>query len=155
MKIAIAFATLSGNTLAVAQEIESYLESKGISTTIYDLLEANADDFKKYDLVFLGGSTYSDGDLNPIAEMFFGAAGAHHHTCDHTKFALFALGDSSYPQFAQSGQVMFEKLQQMDACILSPTLELDGPPTEEMISKVKSWVDDMLEKNSSGARYSH
>lgn len=144
MNIGIVFATLSGNTTTVASTLERYLLDQGNTVTVHDSLQTVADELKHYDLVFIGASTYGDGDLNPIADMFFSAAGSVHHNCDHTKFAIFSLGDSSYPHFAASGPIMLERLQQMRATVIEPILSLDGPPTDEMMNEVKKWSEEIL-----------
>lgn len=148
MNIAVAYASLSGNTLNVATEIQKHLENQNHSVTLYDLLQTNPDDLKKYDLVFLGSSTYGDGDLNPIAELFFTTATSLSHICDQTKFAIFSLGDSSYTQFAESGKIMLQKMNEMQAFCLQPVLTLDGPPNEEMFIEVRNWVDHIVSQAS-------
>lgn len=148
MNIAITFASLSGNTITVANHIQSILESKTHAVKMFDALDVKADQLKHFDRVFMGGSTYGDGDLNPILEMFFDAANTDHHVCDHTKFAIFALGDSSYPKFAESGKLMEEKLQSMEACILQPVLTLDGDPDDEMLKRVEEWVGEIVKKST-------
>lgn len=144
MNIGIVFATLSGNTMTVTSTLEQYLLDQGHTVTVHDSLETVADELKHYDLVFIGASTYGDGDLNPISEMFFSAAESVHHSCDHTRFAIFSLGDSSYPHFAASGPIMLEKLQQMGATVIHPILSLDGLPTDEMMNEVKKWSEGIL-----------
>lgn len=141
MNIAIAFASLSGNTVTVSLDLQTHLVEQGHAVTTYDLLETSADTLKQHELVFLGSSTYGDGELNPIAEMFVSAAQIEGHTCDHTKFALFSLGDSSYPQFAKSGELIAQELAVMGASLLSPILTLDGFPDDAMYSQVRSWAE--------------
>lgn len=147
MNIAIAFATLSGNSLEYAQEIQSYLENKNIQTKMFDLLETNADDLKQFNVVFLGGSTYGDGDLNPIAELFFSLTTPLTHDCEHTKFAIYALGDSSYPAFGNSGQLMQEKMQSMHAHVLSPIKIFDGRLSATTGAELREWVDEILSQS--------
>jgi len=144
MNIAIAFASLSGHTAAVAATLQADLIKQGHVVTLYDMLETTADNLKHHDLVFIGSSTYGDGDLNPIAEMFFSAAQIEKHACDHTKFAMFSMGDSSYPQFAAGGKIILDNLNSMGASIISPILTLDGPPAEEMFAEVKKWSETIV-----------
>jgi flavodoxin len=144
MNIAVAFATLSGNTLTVASEIDRYLSELGHTVTQFDVLETSADQLKHFDVVFIGSSTYGTGELNPISEMFFATAEAGSHHCEHTKFAIFALGDSSYPNFAESGKIILKELQRMEASIILPILTLDGFPDEAMFDKTRNWVAKIL-----------
>lgn len=164
MKIAVAFASLSGNTLQVATEISEYLQNLPPQQNLpaiekidlLDLIDTQVAQLQAYELVFMGGSSYDEAGINPIAEMFFntaeGAAGAAavgatkiaQTIFKQTKFAVFALGDSSYPEFATSGRVMAEKLVKLGGEIIEPILKLDGQPDAEMLVGVKQWVDGVL-----------
>ncbi len=172
MKIAVAFASLSGNTLQVATEISEYLQNLPPQQNLpaiekidlLDLIDTQVAQLQAYELVFMGGSSYDEAGINPIAEMFFntaeGAAGAAGEGAaeaaavgateiaqtifKQTKFAVFALGDSSYPEFATSGRVMAEKLVKLGGEIIEPILKLDGQPDAEMLIGVKQWVDGVL-----------
>lgn len=172
MKIAVAFASLSGNTLQVATEISEYLQNlppqQNLPTIekvdLLDLIDTQVTQLQAYELVFMGSSSYDEAGINPIAEMFFntteGAAGETSESATgtaggggaendqaifkQTKFAVFALGDSSYPEFATSGRVMAEKLVKLGGEIIEPILKLDGQPDAEMLVGVKQWVDGVM-----------
>ncbi len=144
MKIMVAFATLSGNTMLVAQAIADYLQELGHTVETQDLLQTGPERFKEYDLVFIGSSTYGDGDLNPIAETFFGSGEISNHDCGDTDFAIFALGDSAYANFAESGQIIKAKLEEMKAHILGEIFTIDGYPDEQVITAVKKWAAGIL-----------
>lgn len=143
MKIAIAFASLSGNTLSIANHLQDFLLNLGHDVTMYDMMDTSAEQLKTHNLVLMGISTYDDG-LNPIGELFFSSADADNHFCNHTKFAIFSLGDSSYPNFAIAGETVMEKLKTMGALVLEPILTLDGPPTEEMFAESEEWVEQII-----------
>lgn len=145
MTIAIAFASLSGNTLRVATHLQAFLQQTGCQASLYDLLETQADQLTKYSLVFLGSSTYGDGDMNPIAEMFFTAANQAKHDCHQTKFALISLGDSSYPQFAVGGTVVRDNLAKMNAHLVSPTFTIDGEPSDHVLIDVQAWASTIIQ----------
>lgn len=144
MNIAIAFASLTGNTLTVATELQTYLVQQENKVTLYDVIDTSADLFKKHDLVFIGSSTYGDGDLNPIAEMFLNAAHLEEHSCDHTKFAILSLGDSSYSQFAAGGQILLDSLTEMGATVILPVLTIDGTPNEDTHREVIDWAEKII-----------
>lgn len=144
MNIGIAFASLSGNTLSVAIHLQTFLQQQGHEATLHDLLETQADQLKKHSLVFLGSSTYGDGDLNPIAEMFFISAKQENHDCHQTKFALIALGDSSYPQFAAGGKLVSDNLLKMHAHLLQPVFTVDGEPDEQVFTALQDWASTII-----------
>lgn len=140
----VAFATLSGNTMLVAQTIHDYLAALGHEVEMQDLLQTDPDQFKAYDLVFIGSSTYGDGDLNPIAETFFGSGEILDHDCSSANFAIFALGDSAYANFAESGSIIKAKLEEMNATILGEIFTIDGYPDEPVMMAIKKWLDEIL-----------
>lgn len=143
MKIAIAYASLSGNTTAVAREIEKHLLKNNHQVEMFSLLETQADSLKDYDLVFMGSSTYDEG-LNPIAAIFFDLARINGHTCDHAGFAVFTLGDSTYPEFATSGKLAKKQLETLGAQIVEPILVIDGKPTSKDLERSRKWVNGIL-----------
>lgn len=147
MTVAIAFASLSGNTLKVATHLQAFLQQQGYPVTLHDLLEIEADQLQQYSLVFLGSSTYGDGDMNPIAEMFFTAASQAKHDCHQTKFALISLGDSSYPQFAAGGKLVRDNLIKMHAQFIPSIFTIDGEPNEQVLTDARAWASAIIQSH--------
>lgn len=144
MKIAVTFSTLSGNTALVANDLVDYLNNNGHKAELFDVINTNPDQLKEHELVFFGSSTYGDGDLNPITELFFSTADQQNHNCNNTHFAFFSLGDSSYPHFATSGKISSEKIESMQGNILEPVLQIDGYPNQATYQKSRQWADSIL-----------
>lgn len=139
MKLAIVFATLSGNTLEFSRRLQAHLLAQAQEAPLLDLLNLKLSDFLAYDLVFLGSSTY-DGGLNPIAEVFFERV-TETFDLSSTKFALFSLGDSTYPDFAKSGEHIATRLAPHRAQILSPIQVIDGGVSPENEALLLRWAD--------------
>ncbi|MBP9760948.1 MAG: flavodoxin domain-containing protein [Candidatus Magasanikbacteria bacterium] len=140
MTIAVVFATLSGNTQAVATELYSFLTSKQYKVQLFDIQHVSADELKQFDLVFLGCSTWGDGDMNLILDIFFDDAKNACHSCDGTKFAIFSLGDTLYENFAMAGDIAQNKIQEMYGNIVATTIKIDGYPTENLYTQVQKWA---------------
>lgn len=140
MKIAIAFATLSGNTEMVANELYKFLKPLAFSVDLLNLDVVKADRLKEYDFVFFGCSTYGDGDLNLIMDIFLEEAEHSCHDCQSTKFAVFSLGDSLYIDFAKAGEIVEEKLINMGARIVSKNIKIDGYPDDSVFYEVNNWA---------------
>lgn len=142
-KIAVAFATLSGNTLTVAQMIKDKIEELGKEAELFDLMTITPDDLKEYQNIFFGSSTYGDGELNMIAEMFFAQTQAQGDSLSYedNTFRIFALGDSSYPIFCNAGDLIKEELIKHKAKFKGEILKLDGFPDENMKVLVNNWVE--------------
>ncbi len=146
MNIAITYASMYGTTTSVAQELKRYLDQKNYTVDLFDVMETDADVLKRYTLVFFGVSTYGDGELNPVAEDFFTKTKELAHSCEHTKFAVFALGDTSYPQFGKSGELTHEILVSMKAQVLQPILTLEASPFDEAVRKIEIWADEIIKQ---------
>jgi len=146
MKIAIAFATLSGNTEKIAYELEKFLLNKSYEVDLLNLENTKVDELKKYDLVFLGCSTYGDGDLNLIMDIFLSEADQICHQCESTRFAIFSLGDSIYPNFAIAGEIVEDKIIDMGGEVIHPYIKIDGYPSSEVFEEIKKWVLEVLKK---------
>ncbi len=146
MKIAVVFSTLSGTTLLISENIVSYLKDSNHKVKLFDAMSVDPDDLKDYDLVFFGSSTYGNGDLNPITELFLSTADSQRHNCNNTRFAFFSLGDSSYPNFSTSGQLSSEKISSMNGNVLKPIFKIDGYPNEDTFKGVREWVESIIEQ---------
>jgi len=144
MKISIAFATLSGNTEKIAYELEKFLLNKSYDVDLLNLENTKVDELKKYDLVFLGCSTYGDGDLNLIMDIFLSEAEQICHLCESTKFAIFSLGDSIYPNFAIAGEIVEDKIINMGGEVIHPYIKIDGYPSSEVFEEIKKWTLEVL-----------
>ena len=144
MNISIAYATLSGNTQAIADALYSFLSEKQYNVSLFDIQDITADELNQFDLVFLGCSTWGDGDMNLILDMFFDDANNTCHSCDGTKFAIFSLGDSMYDNFATAGSIAEEKIKKMGGCIVAETIQIDGYPTKKHFKVVQEWAVSVL-----------
>jgi len=146
MKIAIAFATLSGNTEKVAIELKFFLSTYFEKIDLLNIENIKADNLKDYDLVFLGCSTYGDGDLNLIIDIFLSDAEVVCHNCQSTKFAIFSLGNSIYPNFATAGEIVEDKIIDMGGTIICPHIKIDGYPSSEVFFEVETWALQVLKE---------
>jgi len=95
-------------------------------------------------LVFLGCSTYGDGDLNLIMDIFLSEAEQICHLCESTKFAIFSLGDSIYPNFAIAGEIVEDKIINMGGEVIHPYIKIDGYPSSEVFEEIKKWTLEVL-----------
>lgn len=146
MKIAVIFSTLSGNRTLIATDLVDFLKSKGHKTDLLDAISTDPDQLTEYELIFFGSSTYGEGDLNPITELFFSIADQQSHNCNNTRFAFFSLGDSSYPNFSTSGRLSSEKIATMHGNTLKPIFQIDGPVSQHIFEDVRHWAEGMLDQ---------
>lgn len=143
--IGIIYATLSGNSQAVATELGSYLEATYPKVSLFDIQDIEVDQLKEHDIVFFATSTWGEGDLNFMMEMFFSNIEESPSLFAGVTFALISLGDSSYEKFANVGDILEKRFTQMGAIVLGPIIKLDGYPNDEHFKDVNEWASKIVE----------
>lgn len=136
-KIGLFYATSTGNTENMAQEIRSTLSDLDI--TLEDLSNATDTAMQGYDALIFGISTWGDGDLQDDWEDYF--ANLDNAQLSGKTVALFGLGDQEdYPDFFLNALgTLYEKVNALGANIVGswPT---DGYEFDES----SAVVDDMF-----------
>lgn len=81
----------------IRQLLKKIAEKLGVSSTdVHDIAKFNADEFKSYDVLLLGSSTWGDGDLQD--DWYDPIESIKNMDLHGKKIALFSNGDSaSYP----------------------------------------------------------
>jgi len=88
-KTAIFYGSTTGNTQAVAESINRYLDNQA---AILNVENATVEDLEAYECLFLGTSTWGLGDLQDDWEGFISDLKAAN--LQGKKVALFGLGDA-------------------------------------------------------------
>ncbi len=88
-KIGLFFGSDTGNTESIAIKIRDKISKENVF--LIDMYDAKVEDFKKYDKIILGLSTWHDGQLQSDWDTFF----EEFKEVDFTgkKVAIFGLGD--------------------------------------------------------------
>ena len=104
MDIKILFGTETGNSSMLADKAKVILNADGITAEVLDMTDVDFDKLKTFKNVIIITSTFGDG------EPPFNATSLHEQLQNHTgtelentKFAVFALGQTIYEKFAQTG----------------------------------------------------
>ena len=113
VSIGIYYATETGNTKAVAQQLEKAAKARGIKTKLTPLNRMKPKDLEaiKNPAIFLS-STHGEGDPPDLAVKFFDACKeAGSLRLDKLEYAVLGLGDESYEIFCGAA-VDLEKILQ-------------------------------------------
>lgn len=104
MSIKILYGSETGNSADLANQAEGILTSAGLDAQVFDMAGVSFDDLKGFEKVLIVTSTFGDG------EPPFNATNLYNELQNNTgqdltnlKYAVFALGQSIYPQFAKTG----------------------------------------------------
>ncbi|WP_391559989.1 flavodoxin [Robertmurraya sp.] len=149
MKIGVIYASMSGNTEAIADLIVEQLKKHNHDVDLKDMLSLPASDFLLYDLIFIGMYTWGDGDypdecLDIIEEV-------EQLDLNEKPFALFGSGDTSYPEFCGALDKLKELIENQNGVCLGEPLRIEFNPSkadEEEINQFVMQALSVFEKSS-------
>lgn len=108
-KTAIIYASMSGNTEAIADLIEKGLTSAGAEAEKFETMDIDGSIFTKYDHFLIGAYTWGDGEL-PDEMLDFYDEMDEYDLSDKT-IALFGSGDTAYEVFCGAVDLLAEKIK--------------------------------------------
>lgn len=131
--------------MMVAQKIEELLKAHGqAEVELVDMAELEPATLSSYPIVFIGSSTWGDGEYNDYSQVFFDNLKAATVDLSQSRFAIFGLGETFYPVFCGAVEHMQQDLQTKQAQLLGEALKIDGFPDENVMQSVEKWVEDII-----------
>ena len=132
MKIEIYYGTNSSGTFEATQTMQATLEKAGHTVTVQSARDADAAKVGQADLTILGSCTWErfvddkrlEGQLQQHMRIL--AEELQTRTLTGKKFAVFALGDSSYTNFANAATHLEALVKKIGATPVGNTLRIDG-----------------------------
>ncbi len=139
----VIYGSTTGNTEMVANKIGEILSGKGISVEVKEVTEAKVAELGNgYDVTLLGASTWGEDeiefqeDFEPFFEELDSA------NLKEKKVALFGCGDSSYEYFCGAVDELEEKMEKLQANVVTMSLRIDGDP-DDVESEIVEWAEDV------------
>ncbi|MDO3662458.1 flavodoxin [Bacillus sp. C28GYM-DRY-1] len=129
-KILLVYATMSGNTEAMADLIEKGLQVAEVEADRFEAMDIdNAQLFNDYDYIIIGSYTWGDGDLpdefldlaEDMDEIDFSGK-----TC-----AVFGSGDTAYEFFCGAVDTLEAKIKERGGEIVLPSVKIENNPEGE------------------------
>jgi sulfite reductase (NADPH) flavoprotein alpha-component len=141
-KLTILYATESGNSEALAGQARQAAAKRGFAVRVLDMADADIATLKSAGTVVAIVSTWGDGEPPQRAAPFFRALmGESAPRLDGVKFAVLALGDSSYAQFCETGRQFDARFEALGAIRAAERIDLDL----DYEAGAKTWLRDTLE----------
>jgi len=122
----VLYGSQTGNGRRLAERLARAIEASGFAVRLTSAADYPLRSLGEERLLFLVISTHGDGDPPDDARALVEyLRGRRAPRLERLGFAVFALGDSSYPQFCATGRDIDERLASLGARRLLPRAEAD------------------------------
>ncbi len=147
INILIVSGSVYGTATLVAEDLKIALEKTGYNVTHQDGGSSKSLANEKYDLLLISTSTTGSGDVPANLLNFYQELLNAPPRIQDLKFAVIALGDSSYGEtFCGAGLAMDQALTDIGAVQISEPLLLDAMETSSPEDDAIEWVETLLEE---------
>ncbi|KAL1956253.1 hypothetical protein VTO42DRAFT_7513 [Malbranchea cinnamomea] len=144
--VLVAYGSETGNSQDVADELACLAERLHFQVRICDLDAVKAETLHQYTLTIFSVSTTGQGDFPGNSRVFWRSLLLKKLPptyLDGVNFALFGLGDSSYPKFNWAARKLHKRLLQLGANELYPTGEADERHPEGLDGTFIPWAQGL------------
>ncbi len=140
--ITLWYGTETGNSRGIAERLAEHVQSRGWPVNLASLDAVPPRSLAKQSLLVLVVSTHGDGEPPEAAEAFHSWLHADRAPrLEELRYAVLALGDSSYPAFCQTGKEVDARLEALGAKRLLDRHDVDVDFEEAEAA----WADRLIE----------
>jgi len=149
--LTVLYGSESGNAEGLAHDAAEKAKAHGLPVRVLDMADYKQRELKEEQLVLVITATHGEGDPpDPATDFHEFVHGRRAPKLEGTKFAVIALGDSSYEFFCQTGRDFDNRLEELGAERLRERLECDVDFEEPANEWLPPALDAFLE-HSGGA----
>ncbi|MEM1107848.1 MAG: flavodoxin domain-containing protein [Planctomycetota bacterium] len=141
--ISIFYGSVFGNAQNVAERVCEHFSEKGIDCKVVQ--EPSVQELQDAEAIFAVSSTCGLGDVPPNLEGLVTEARDQSLDLSSKRFAVAALGDSTYVDtFCGGGKKVYALLEELKANAVAPVLEVDAIETFEPDADVIEWMENIV-----------
>jgi len=141
--VTVLFGSHTGNSERLARQIVERLAERGVRHTLIDMLECRKSHLQEARILLAVVSTHGNGEpperAVPLFELLNGRKAPR---LGHLRYAVLALGDSSYEQFCESGRQLDARLEFLGAERLQPRSDCDV----DFELPARRWIEGLVER---------
>ncbi|MFN2746017.1 flavodoxin [Bacillus sp. z60-18] len=128
-KVLLVYASMSGNTEAMADLIEKGLLEGKADVDRHEAMDIDAALFNDYEHMIFGAYTWGDGELpDEFLDIYKDMEGLDF---SGKTFAVFGSGDTSYEHFCGAVDILEEKIKELGGEIVIPSVKIEMNPEGE------------------------
>ncbi|MEH7327810.1 flavodoxin [Priestia megaterium] len=142
-EILLAYASMSGNTEAIADLIEEELVKHGLHVKRAEVYDIDASDLISAESIIFGAYTWGDGELpDDFLDLY---EEMDDIDLSQKQMAVFGSGDSSYDVFCGAVDLIEEKIKERNGNIAVSGLKIELSPFGEDVEKCKVFAKGFAE----------
>ena len=139
--IHILWGSQTGSSEGLAKKLAKHCTGKGHSAVTRELNAVSLTDLSTMPYVVIITSTYGDGEAPDNAKEFYqNLLVASDVNLSNVHYAVYALGDSAYPDFCKCGRDIDARLESLGAVKVVERLDCDG----DYDAPFASWVEQFF-----------
>ena len=123
--VTILWGSQTGTAESYAKKLSKALVAQGHTPSIVDMADATVEGLSAIKHLLILTSTYGDGEPPDNALALHTALHTESPALAELNFAIFALGDSNYPEFCKCGHDFQNRLNQLGAKAILPIMTSD------------------------------
>lgn len=140
-RLTILYGTETGNAADVARSVETRARARGLNPVLSEMADYKVRQLSDEQDLLIIVSTYGEGDPPQPATGFFEfVEGRRAPKLGGTRFAVLALGDSSYEFYCEAGKRLERRFEELGAERLAPRVDCDI----DFEAAADAWADALI-----------